>query len=408
MDLPDDDPDMRYNAVARFLHWVIAFLIMGMLALGLTMESVNYGIPRHEVYDLHKSIGLIILALAIARLFWRFFSIAPEVLDTHASWEKVLAKAAHIFLYVAMIGMPLSGWLMSDAGGRPPTFFGLDIIPRLVESNDAQRDLFGALHYWLAMGLIGVIGLHVAGALKHHIIDKDATLRRMAGNRLQWFKAIFVILIMDIGLSAAAFLFLKDTVLEKVVSPAGVARTAPAALPDLSALTAHEWQIDPRHSALAFEVMVMGAPFSVNINKFGGSIILDPDNMRMARADITIDMNDLASGDISRDDTMRSSEWFAAGQWPQARYVTQTIEKMDGHNYIAIGNLTIRDVTMPLAIPFTLKFIESGEVRKALMEGRVVLRRLDFGVGQGEWQSTEAVGDDVMVTIMLTALQPRR
>lgn len=407
MDLPDfDDEPKNFNAVARFFHWVIAFLIVGMLALGLTMGTVHYGLPRHEVYDLHKSIGLLILVLVIARMAWRFASMRPEALATHALWERRLAGLAHAYLYIAMLAMPLTGWLMSDAGGRSPTLFGLP-VPRLLDEDKGLRDLFGQAHYWLAMGLIVVIGLHVAGALKHHIIDRDSTLQRMAGERLEWFKTIFVILLIDLLLSLGAFLFLKDTVREIAPNAQGVAMSAPAALPDLSGLPAHGWMIDPRNSSLTFEAQVMGAAFTGHLNKFSGTVIFDPANLPMARADIVIDMNEIVSGDQSRDEMMRAAEWFAAEQWPESRYVTHAIEHMTGNQYVAIGDLTIRDVTMPLSIPFTLDITDAGEVKKAHMQALVTINRLDFQVGLGEWQGTESVRDAVRLHIDILALQPK-
>lgn len=404
MKIFNDDQD--FGAIARFFHWVIAFLILGMLVLGLTMGSVNYGLPRHEVYSLHKSIGLLILFLAIGRILWRFASVPPDALETHAKWERALARIVHLFLYLAIFAMPITGWLMSSAAGRPPTFFGLP-VPRFLEKDEALAGIFSTAHEWIAYGLIAVIGLHVAGAIKHHLIDKDATLRRMAGDKLQWFKTIFIVLVLDLVLSAAAFLFLKDTVMQSTVNEAGVARSAPVELPDISKLGAHEWMIDPRVSTLTFETNVMASPFTGHFNAFSGKIIFDPSNIQMARADIRIDMSETVTGDQSRDEMLKMSEWFSTAQFPESRFVTKTIEQMDGNRYVAVGDLTIRDMTLPVTLPFTLDFTQTSEVDQVHMQGEIVIHRLDFGVGQGEYQATESVDDEVRVTIDMQALKPR-
>ncbi len=401
MDLPDF-ADEKYNAVARFFHWAIAFLMVFMLGLGLTMGGVNYGIPRHNLYDLHKSVGLLILLLTIGRILWRFASIPPEALDTHAAWERVLAKAAHLFLYFALLAMPLTGWLMSDAAGRSPTFFGLP-VPHLLQPNDELRNWFGFAHHWIAYGVIGVIGLHVAGALKHHIIDKDATLRRMAGDRLQWFKVVATLLLVDLLLSAGAFLYLKDAT--PPTTPV-VEQVASSTL-DMSNLPEHGWVIDPGVSRLEFQSSAMGQAFAGMFPTYSGTIIFDPNNVAMARADIQIDMSEAHTGDAERDGMLQQSDWFSVSLFPKSRFVTRTIQHTADNNYLAIGDLTIRDTTMPVSIPFTLDITEQDKQRVAHMQGRLTLNRLDFGVGQGEWQATEAVPANVVLVIDLKVAQPR-
>ena len=115
--------DEEYGAVARLLHWATAFLIFGLIPVGLYMTSMAYGPEKLEIYVLHKSFGFLALFIVIARLAWRVLSIPPEHLMTHAGWERTLAGMTHAFLYLAVIGMPMSGWLMSSAGEYPVPFF---------------------------------------------------------------------------------------------------------------------------------------------------------------------------------------------------------------------------------------------------------------------------------------------
>lgn len=402
MNTPDFHEEEHYNATARFFHWAVAFLVVTMLGIGLTMGSVNFGIPRSAVYDLHKSLGLLILFLAIARLIWRFASVPPEALSTHAPWERTLAKAAHGFLYFAIIAMPLSGWLMSDAAGRPPTFFGIP-VPRLLEHNDSLRSLFGTAHELIAWGLIFVIGLHVAGALKHHVIDKDGTLRRMAGDRLGWFKGLALLLLLDIAIMAGAFLFLKNAApaLPGINEPA--IETQTEAAPD----TAHPWQIVKEESAIRFQSSAFGTQFTGQFEQFDGIILFDPDNLNDARVDIIINMDRITSGDSERDAMIQNKDWFATEDFPQARFTAQTIEAMGEGRYVAIGDLTIREATMPLSLPFSLTITPQEGEYIAQMQGQASVGRLDFGVGQGEWQGTEVVPDAVSVTVDIKATQPR-
>lgn len=168
----------RYSAVAIFLHWTIALLILGMIAVGLTMEDYPISI-RFTAYNLHKSFGLTILALSLFRLYWRLSHTPPPYPESMKAWEKLAAKTTHWLFYFLIIAMPLSGWLFVSAFAKFPTvFFNLAEIPHLPVPK-AYGPSLKALHYWLAMGTLGLLALHVGAALKHHFITRDSVLRRM-------------------------------------------------------------------------------------------------------------------------------------------------------------------------------------------------------------------------------------
>lgn len=171
--------ETKYGAVTKSFHWVMALLILAMLVIGLTMGGVTPATARIKVYGLHKSLGVLVLALAALRLGWHIISKKPAFVATIKAYEKIAAHAVHGFLYLAMFGMPLSGWFMSSAAGRPVSFFGLFTLPDFIPKNEGLRDTFGTIHEYLGYTLIIAIAAHVGGALKHHFVSKDATLRRM-------------------------------------------------------------------------------------------------------------------------------------------------------------------------------------------------------------------------------------
>ena len=167
----------HFGLVAILLHWLMALLIIGMLAVGLYMVELPIGIQKLKIYGWHKEFGILVLMLVIFRILWRLTNPTPVL---NLPWyERMGARLAHLALYVLMLAMPLSGWLMTSAAGLPPSFFGLFTLPSLVAPNDALRELFAWIHEWLAYGLITVIVIHTLGALKHHFIDKNDILRRM-------------------------------------------------------------------------------------------------------------------------------------------------------------------------------------------------------------------------------------
>lgn len=167
-----------YACPLKILHWVIGLTIIALLGVGLYMSDLPPDAFKWQLYGLHKGIGILVLAAVLIRLSVRISTQTPAPLPTHQQWEKGLAKVTHVFLYLAMFGMPLSGWAMSSAGGHPVSVFGIGIPPLLPE-NKELGGLFNQIHELLGYALIVAIGLHVAGALKHAIIDRDDTLKRM-------------------------------------------------------------------------------------------------------------------------------------------------------------------------------------------------------------------------------------
>jgi polyisoprenoid-binding protein YceI len=180
-------------------------------------------------------------------------------------------------------------------------------------------------------------------------------------------------------------------------APAMAATAIPAAAP--------VWTIVKAESTLGFEATQMGAPFQGQFKGFDGIIAFDPDNLANSKADITIAMDSADAGSDDRNKNLPTKDWFNTESFPDAHFVTKSIAKgLDKNQYVANGNLTIRDVTLPISLPFTLVITknDSGE-SVAKMNGEAVLNRLDYGVGQGEWKDTKSVENQVKIKVSLTA-----
>ncbi len=167
---------MKYPLPMRILHWCMAAIILGMVWAGWTMVSMDDHVPaKFDVfYPWHKSFGMLVLLLALVRLGIRSRSEVPGLPAGLASWEIKSAKAAHIALYALIIIVPCMGYSMSSSYTQSDGvfFFGVN-LPELLPKNDARFEVFRALHRWLAYSLLGLVGLHVLGALKHRYIDRD-------------------------------------------------------------------------------------------------------------------------------------------------------------------------------------------------------------------------------------------
>ncbi len=178
----------RYSSVAIVLHWVVAVLILCNIVLIWIVDELPDERVRLAI-DTHKSIGITVLGLFVLRLLWRL-SHRPPTLDELAPWERLAAKLGHIGLYALMLAMPLSGWLhdsaWKDAATHPMNLFGVIPWPRIgfiMNLEPGQKEqlhsLFGEMHEWFANGFYVLFVLHVLGALKHQLLDRQKMLQRM-------------------------------------------------------------------------------------------------------------------------------------------------------------------------------------------------------------------------------------
>ena len=169
----------HYGLIAICLHWLMAILMVGLLALGLYMIRIPISFWKLKLFGWHKELGMLALVLLLFRLAWRLGNIIPSLPDTIPRWQKVAARMAHWAFYGFMVALPLSGWLITSASGLPVSFFGWFVFPDLVSANDNLRLLFTGVHEWLSYALIATLCLHIGAALKHHFINKDDILKRI-------------------------------------------------------------------------------------------------------------------------------------------------------------------------------------------------------------------------------------
>ncbi|MBU2894011.1 cytochrome b [Colwellia sp. D2M02] len=170
-----------YGLIAIVIHWLMAITIFSVFGLGLYMVELTYYDTWYKgSLDLHKSIGMTLFIVLLLRMVWRFVNVTPQSADNNASrFEKGLAHYGHIFLYILMAVLMLSGYLISTADGRAIDVFGVVSIPAIPFSFENQEDIAGEIHEILAWALIVLSAGHALAALKHHFINKNNTLVRM-------------------------------------------------------------------------------------------------------------------------------------------------------------------------------------------------------------------------------------
>jgi len=183
------DHTHAFSRKTVWLHWLVAVVMLPMLAIGIYMSLAE----AYGLYDIHKSIGLLALPLLAARAAWRLRQGWPRPLGRYRASERWLAKAIHWCLLLGTLALPLSGMLYSAASGHGFGIFGVTLVPANQDPSDPDEvipysQLLSVLgetaHEWVGYGLVVILLLHVAGALKHHLVDRDGTLRRMLGRHV--------------------------------------------------------------------------------------------------------------------------------------------------------------------------------------------------------------------------------
>ena len=171
-----------YGLISIASHWLSALAIIGLFALGVWMVELDYYSKWYQTGpDVHRGVGVLLFFVLLLRLIFRIFDTLPQFEPTIKHWKRVLALAMHRVLYLVTLLVITSGYMISTTDGQPVDVFGWFNVPATITSIDYQEELFGDIHYYSAYVLLILAGVHTAAALKHHFVDRDATLKKMLG-----------------------------------------------------------------------------------------------------------------------------------------------------------------------------------------------------------------------------------
>ena len=171
--------DERWGPVSQLLHWTIVLLILGQGTVGLVMTEMRNSPDKIQVYALHKSFGLTILALVVLRLLWRWYAGTPRPVAGMPRWQERIASLTHWALYALLFAIPVSGWVLNSAAGFPLQWFGLFNLPAITGKDHDLQELAEEVHELLFWTLVSLALVHAAAAFYHHLFQRDATLARM-------------------------------------------------------------------------------------------------------------------------------------------------------------------------------------------------------------------------------------
>lgn len=367
----------RYHGYAIALHWVIAFLIIGMLGVGIFMTGLEESEPlRFALTQWHKSFGVVALFLIVGRLAWRLNHTPPRLPDHLAAWEIRAAGIAHLLLYLLILMIPLSGWIMVSASplDLPTLIFDGIHWPHLppfdrLPSKAEISALFAEIHAYAAYALILVLVAHIGAALRHRFVLRDDVMSRMSPTTSDGRWAVGVLPLIGTIVVIIALLIAY-----------GLGLSGPPPLAAGASRVDFEFTVDNQASRGSFVASKV-------------ELVLDPDNPAANRLVATVDTSSVATGTSQIDSTLKASDWFDVDNHPQAIFESSSLLPEGENRYAVSGVLTIKGIGQELRFSLTLEQAENG--RRAV--GGFTIARLDFGLGAESQPDDETVGLTVPV-----------
>lgn len=387
--MPLSNTRTHYGSVAKVFHWLTALLILTAIPLGVVSQNMPFATSEElaakaQLFSIHKTVGVMAFFVAVLRILWALVQTKPAGLHPDRRLETFAAETVHWALYISLALVPLSGWLHHAATeGFAPILWPFGQSLPFVPKDPDLAEVFGTMHWLFTKVLLASIILHVAGALKHVVIDRDATLRRM------WFGQTDVV-----APDAPHPLTPALAAIAIWVGAIGVGfalANRPEGTDAPLASVASEWRVT--EGDLTFSVVQMGAEVEGRFDDWTAVISFSPET-GTGTVTTQIAVTSLTLGSVT--DQALGPEFFDASAHPAAIFTADIRPHED--DYIADGTLTLRGIEVPVLMPFTL----SLEGETATMEGSVTLDRRRFEMG-ASYADESQVGFVVNVTIALTA-----
>lgn len=400
--MPLTNTHSHYGTVSKLFHWTIAALIFTVIPLGLIAESLPLDTSasaarKAMLFSAHKTVGVAIFFLALARILWALINPHPVLLNSERNVEAFAARVAHWLLYGSLVLVPLFGWIHHAATtGFAPIWWPFGQSLPFVPQSAYVAKVFSALHMIFERVMVFTILAHVAGALKHHLFDKDATLRRMLPGKpevdvappakpakARW-PLLGALTVWGCALVIGAVLGLFPARTNEAISE--------AALPEVQS----QWQVT--EGEIAIEISQLGSKVSGSFNDWTARITYDDTPLitteKRGDVDVSIAIASLQLGSVA--EQAQEPDYFDSTTFPTARFVGEIIEIIDGNELV--GTLTIKGTSHEVAFPVTIK-TENGE---ATASGWVELDRRTFGIGTS-MEDESTLGYSVIVRITLEA-----
>jgi cytochrome b561/polyisoprenoid-binding protein YceI len=391
-----------YGSVTKTFHWLTALGIFLALPLGYFANELAHAIETPEIattdaqvaraallFSLHKTIGLTVFFVALARILWALTQTKPGLLNGDTVLESRLAEVVHWLLYGSLVAVPLSGWVHhASTTGFAPIWWPFGQSLPFVPKDEGVAQITATLHFLLQRVLVGALALHIAGALKHHVIDQDATLRRMLpgytpaqptdkqpGHGVPFLGALAVWAVVLIGANTLGWFKVEAT------------ENAPA---QSLAEVESDWTV--QDGVLEITVVQMGSEVTGSFADWTADISYEAEAENpKGEVTVTVSIPSLTLGSVT--DQAMGTEYFNTEAHPTATFNAEII-KAEG--LTAQGTLTIKDQSVPVDMPFDLTI----EGDTATATGGLTVDRRSFNIG-GE--ATDSLAASVDIRFELTA-----
>lgn len=374
-----------YGSVARTFHWLTALLIIANIGLGLAANRLplDQMALKVQLFSYHKTLGIAALVVALLRIFWAVTQPRPAPVHPERRAETLLAETVHWLLYAALVMVPVTGWIEHAATeGYAPILWPLGQGLPLVPNSPELALTMAAIHHLFAWLLMTAIALHVAGALKHAVLERDGVLARMltgrpAGRAGAGGHAVPALL--------AASIFVAGTGIALAMQerPSQIIATAEAG--------ASEWQVT--EGSLGFAVRQLGNEVGGSFSDWAAAIDFDPAT-GSGQVRVTINMESVSIGTVT--EQAKGAAFFDVAANPVA--VFEGDIRPEGAGYVAQGPLTLKGQQAQVSLPFTLQIVDDV----AHMQGSASLDRRDWQIGTG-YDDEATVGFPVDLSVDLTA-----
>ena len=387
----------NYGIISRAFHWFTVALIfvvvpLGFLANLLPFETAEQLARKAFYFSWHKTIGIIALFIALTRIVWTVTQSKPGPAKNSSIIAQYLASVTHCLLYLALISVPFTGWAYHAASeGYAPILLPFGQELPFIPNSEIVAGVFANLHNALIWLFLLSLGLHIVGALKHHIWNRDHTLKRMlihiedVNNSTQQNTQLGSIIIATI-----IWLFVVTVMtLNTLTNEGRIIETSTN-----TDVTSGNWSIQT--GKLRISVHQFGAPITGHFENWTGVIQFEPRELdgEAGLVDIVIDINSLELGSVTENALGR--DFLNSEEFPTSHF-SATIRRTSD-DYIADGTLTLQNESKLVSIPLELQISDNV----ANVNGKLEVNRLDFGIGQ-DFLDNSTVGLAVQIEFSLVA-----
>jgi len=374
-------PVTRYNNIAISLHWLMAFLIIGMLIIGKYLHQLDEADPlRFTLTQWHKTFGVLILLLAIFRLLWRLTHRVPGHPANAPAWEHYAANVSHIALYALLFIAPITGWMMVSVSPLNIDTYLFNVIPwphipwlqDLVNKESAEAR-FHQLHEIASGALIALLLLHIGAALKHHVIDKDTVLTRMSPTRAAGTPKTMISLlsVLILGIAATVFTYAQLKTSNELIAG---------------------------NSAVRAIAIISGESTEINFTESTVTATINEDKPEKSTLTATVNTASATSTNLQVSGPLPDADWFNSSAHPTAHFESNSIKTSGEGLYEVTGLLSIKGIDQDHT--FELMITVADGVKTA--SGEFPVDRISYQLGLTSQPNDDYVNNEVTIAFEFT------